>query len=151
MAELAARRIGRSEGVLLARAANGTDSTDWPQRCVAFLQDRLTEKQFLERALSGPPLATAKKQCEAYFYVAQVALAAGRLDDARSAFDRCLATGITGFVEFFLARRERARLGPIAPPLRAPLPAEPSSDDGDATPDVRVSVRTFPHASVPAT
>jgi lipoprotein NlpI len=48
---------------------------------------------------------------EAWFYIGQLHLSQGRVDDARAAFEQCRAQGITGYEEHIAAGFELARLG----------------------------------------
>ena len=51
------------------------------------------------------------KQCEAYFYVGQYLLIQGKRSEAVAMFQRDVATGLTGFIEYNAAKAELARLG----------------------------------------
>ena len=48
--------------------------------------------------------------CEAYFYLGQHALLAGRRRDARRLFQAVIDTGLTGFVEYHAAQAELRRM-----------------------------------------
>lgn len=112
LAELAARRIGKSELSLLKKVRQKSAPGSWPDVCLSFLSGHTTQDTLLKTAQQGDSLETAQKLCEAYFILAQVSLASG--DRARGVdfLESCIDTGITGYVEFRLARIELKRLAP---------------------------------------
>jgi lipoprotein NlpI len=133
MAELAARRVGKSQKPLLKRAAQSVRAGTWPEVCVRFLLGTVSEESLLREAQSGPALDVAQKLCEAYFIQGQVALAEGRRERGIELLQMCMGTGITGYVEFRLAKLELLRIEPAAleqnrrskPPASDSSPAEP--------------------------
>ena len=71
-------------------------------------------------------LRTTEQQCEAYFSLGEVALAAGDKGTAVREFENCVQSGIVGFIEYGLAKRDLERLRPPPP---AADPAEPKSPE----------------------
>ena len=70
----------------------------------------LPEKDFLAQAAQGTASRVIEQQCEAYYYVGITRLLAGDTAAAKEFFQKCLATNLTTFFEFFFARAELARL-----------------------------------------
>lgn len=112
MAELAARRLGQSEGNMIGRARQEARPGSWPDLCLGFLSGKVSEDVLIREAQQGDSLEVAQKFCEAYFILAQVALAAGNQAKGLDYLESCIETGITGYVEFRLARIELKRLSP---------------------------------------
>lgn len=131
MAELAARRIGLSERRLVDRARKQGRSGTWPDLCLGYLAGTYTEDALLHEAQQGDTLEVAQKLCEAYFILAQTSLASGDRKRGLDYLQSCIETGVTGFIEFRLARAELKRLAPereaSTHQWEAPAPAEPTA------------------------
>lgn len=112
LAELAARRLGKTEREMIVSARRQLRPGSWPDLCLAFLAGKISDDALLREAQQGDSIEAAEKLCEAYFIVAQVALAAGNTAKGMDYLESCIDTGITGFVEFRLARAELKRLSP---------------------------------------
>ena len=112
MAELAARRLGKSEHSMVGRARQQLRPGSWPDLCLAFLAGKISDDALLREAQQGDSMEAAQKLCEAYFILAQVALAGGNKSKGVDFLESCIDTGITGFIEFRLARIELKRLSP---------------------------------------
>lgn len=108
---------------------------DWPAAIQRHLAGEIDRSALLQAARDPFDMRTTEQQCEAYFTLGQIALAAGDRETAQRELENCVQSGIVGFIEYDLARRDLARLQPQSPP--APTPAEesapppvPSSKDG---------------------
>ncbi|PTY03803.1 hypothetical protein DB347_21485 [Opitutaceae bacterium EW11] len=112
MAELAARRVGRSEKRLVERARKHSASGSWPAVCLSFLAGACSDDVLLREAQEGDTLEVAQKLCEAYFILGQVSLASGDQKRGIDYLQSCIETGVTGFIEFRLARAELKRIAP---------------------------------------
>jgi lipoprotein NlpI len=112
MAELAARRIGQREFSLLERTRRTVRPASWAGVCLGYLMGSLNEDVLIREAQRGDTLAVAQRLCEAYFILAQVAIASGDQEKGIDWLESCIGTGITGFVEFRLARLELKRVAP---------------------------------------
>lgn len=127
MAELAARRAGVAEQKkLVTLALREVPRGSWVGTCLRFLDGELTERELLEVAGKGSDYDTLQKRCEAYFILAQIALAEGRRDEGVRRLRDCVDTGFTAFVEHRLAKRELSRLAP-EPGQKQPGERAPSS------------------------
>lgn len=136
MAELAARRSGESERRLLGISLEATPPNSWLAHCLWYLQGGLGAEDLLRRAREGGELTVAGQLSEAYFVLAQTSLAAGDQGAAIAHLESCIGTGMTGMIEFRLARQELRR---IAPEREARLrgAAEPTMTPGpNPTPPV---------------
>jgi lipoprotein NlpI len=112
LAELAARRLGDSERRLLERSLRRVDAASWVAACLRYLEGGLTAEELFQRAHEGGDLRVAEQLSEAHFVVAQAELAAGNLDRAIRELEACLSTGMSGMIEYRLARLELRRIAP---------------------------------------
>ena len=109
------------------RAAGGKE---WPEPILRFIAGEIDRRALLDAAHDSSDLRTTEQQCEAFFGLAQMALIKGDRDTAQREFESCVQTGIVGFIEFDLAKRELARLNahptvppePVSPPAAEPNP-----------------------------
>ena len=108
---IAARRDGHEDaGSELAAWLEGRERKDWPAPLGRYLIGEIGEAALLEAATAEDPARQAERRVEAYFYIGEIALAAGDEGKARQSFDAALETGAESFVEYLAARAERARL-----------------------------------------
>lgn len=140
LAELAARRLGESESRLVERSRRSVPAQAWVAACLGFVEGVLSADEFYGRAREGGDLRVAEQLSEAHFVVAQVELAAGNLDRGIQALEACISTGMSGMIEYRLARRELQRLAPErearlrqAPEAPEERPSLPPSFDRPAT------------------
>jgi lipoprotein NlpI len=106
---LVLRRQGAEEGtvgltVMLRGPGNG-----WTKAVAQFLSGTLTESDLLDQASVGDAKTVRRHQCEAYYYSGMAHLLKREPAKARSSFEQCTATGVTGAEEFTLAKAELAR------------------------------------------
>lgn len=122
MAELSERRNGGGNREALARARSRTKAASWQEAGIRFLLGELTEEQLLETARQGGKFDIVKHECEAYFWLAQLALANGDTAAGIQWLRRCVGTGFTAFIEYGIAREELERWAPAskAPPKDGP-------------------------------
>lgn len=99
----------------------------WPAAIQRHLAGEIDRAALLQAARAPFDMRTTEQQCEAYFTLGQVALAAGDKDAAQREFENCVQSGIVGFIEYDLARRELVR-------LRPPLPEAPPPPERNSTP-----------------
>lgn len=135
LADLAARRSGSSERRLVARTLEQVSPDSWMAHCLWYLQGGINDENLLRRAREGGELTVAAQLSEAYFLLAQTSLASGDQSSAIAHLESCISTGMTGMIEFRLARLELRRLAPDrearlrgatearATPDRAPAPS----------------------------
>lgn len=83
----------------------------WPGPIVSMFLSGMIPQAVLDVAPDSNAEARRGKPCEAYFYVGQYLLIQGRRSEAISMFQRAVATGLTGFIEYNAAKAELARLG----------------------------------------
>ncbi len=126
IAELAARRVGGTQKELLQVANRQIPSGSWPDTCLAFLIGKISDEQLLIEAQRGDSLEIAQRLCEAYFILGETALASGERSKAIDLLESCIGTGITGYVEFRLARQELRRLEGAETSRRKNLAPPPS-------------------------
>lgn len=141
-AYLAGLRRGESDRTSLE--ANRPAAGQWPAPIQDYLLGRIDRAELLRAARDTFDLRTTEQQCEAYFSLAQSALAKGDATAARRELENCVQSGIVGFIEYDLARRELERLGPPAKtpggdrpaPAPRPVPSESNSAErhGGGTP-----------------
>jgi lipoprotein NlpI len=112
LAELAARRIGDSERRLLERSRRSVPEDSWVAACLRFLEGDLTADDLFKRAREGGDLRIAEQLSEAHFVVAQTELASGNVDRGIRELEACISTGMSGMIEYRLARLELRRIAP---------------------------------------
>ncbi len=108
---LTQRLLHRDDGLAeLAGAVADMSDGYWGKKVGLYLTGALPEKDFLAQAAQGTIIRVSEAQCEAYYYVGMTRLIAGDTAAAKGFFEKCLATNVTNFFEFFFARAELARL-----------------------------------------
>jgi lipoprotein NlpI len=112
LADLSARRAGGTERRLVAKALEQVSPDSWDAHCLGYLQGGINEENLLRRAREGGELTVASQLSEAYFLLAQTSLASGDQASAVAHLESCISTGMTGMIEFRLARLELRRLAP---------------------------------------
>jgi lipoprotein NlpI len=83
---------------------------DWRKMVGLFLAGEIHEASFLALADQGDAKTVQGHQCEAFYYVGMVRLFQGETATAQTFFEKCLATGVSNFVEYDFASAELARL-----------------------------------------
>lgn len=126
LAELAARRVGKSDRRLLERSLRSVPKDSWVAECLRYVDGGLTAEALFKRAREGGDLRVAEQLSEAHFIVAQTELAAGNTDRGIRELEACISTGMSGMIEYRLARLELRRL---APDREARLRQEPRAPD----------------------
>ena len=122
MADLTARRLGLREIDLLQSARHSVTPDSWVENGIRFLLGELTEEELMARARQGPALDGLDHECEATFWIAEVALGAGRKEDGIKWLNRCVATGFMQDVELKIAKAELKRLIPEPDPKSRKAP-----------------------------
>ena len=95
----------------------------WPAPIRRYLAGEIDRAALLQAARDPFDLRTTEQQCEAYLSLGMVALAAGDKEAAQREFENCVQSGIVGFIEYDLARRELARLRGADQPSPSPSPS----------------------------
>jgi tetratricopeptide (TPR) repeat protein len=106
---LAARQSKRTTNDDLAKQVVSWPD-GWPKTVGRFLAGAVPEQAFLAQAAEGDTRTVREHQCEAFYYAGMVRLIAGDRVRAKDFFEKCLATQMTRFSEFILARAELTRL-----------------------------------------
>lgn len=117
MAHLAALRMGEREDELLRSARKRYPPGSWTDTGLRFLLGEVTETDLMMAARRGRLFDVIRQECEAYFWLAQIALADGRQADGIQWLRRCVSTGFVAYVQYTLARIELERL---VPPEKGP-------------------------------
>src|SRR5581483_4622914 len=89
----------------------GRIKSGWSRTLGSFLGGTIGEKELLAAAaIDGHDPTATERQCEAYYYLAQVRLHHHDIPGAIDALARCLATHVTYYFEYSLGIAERRRL-----------------------------------------
>lgn len=105
----AARRLGGTQAAhFVASEANGDITDAWQLRLLAFARGEIDEAQLLNFAKVDDYRRTKENLCEGYYNVGEMHLALGDTPGARANFERCVAVGVTTFVEHRMAIAELA-------------------------------------------
>ncbi len=109
---LAQARAGEEERAELRRNAERLrlDMADWPGPVIGMFLGDVDVQVVTDMGKPNATHADKERRCEAWFYVGQHELLAGRQDSARTLFKAVLRTGITNFFEFSAARAELRRM-----------------------------------------
>ena len=119
-AHLSGLRQRTGDSVWLRQHRVGT--AGWPAPIQRYLLGEIDRAALLQAARDTFDLRTTEQQCEAYFSLGEAALAAGDVETARREFENCVQSGIVGFIEYGLAKRELERLQML------PSAGEPKSE-----------------------
>ena len=104
----------------LAGVADGLADRKWAAPVVLFYAGQASEDDVLKAAASTDAAIDQQQKCEAYYYLAMAYLlklanvpgdAAAGAAKAREYLEKCVATGVTTFVEYRAAQAELDRLG----------------------------------------
>jgi len=124
MADLSARRIGGREEKLLRDNIVRFAGNAWLHAGMRYLLGEITDDQLIAVAREGTVFDIIQHECEGWFWIAQVRLAAGDKSGGVLALRRCVSTGFTAFIEYEIAKVQLQRLEPAekraAPDERAP-------------------------------
>jgi len=117
---LALHRSGQTQEALAYISGVAASLTDrkWAGPVVQFYAGRLPEDEVLKAAASADPKTDREQLCEAYYYLAMayhLKLGGVQVDAAAAAkvreyLEKCVATGVTNFVEYRAAQAELGRL-----------------------------------------
>jgi TPR repeat protein len=106
---------GDAATTLAASALAQVDEATWPKPVASFYLGKLGAKALLDKAKSPDPDREREQLCEAYYYLGQHHMIAGRRRQAVQMFQKSVATGVESFIEYKSALAELGRLGePIA-------------------------------------
>jgi lipoprotein NlpI len=101
----------KGEGVeAVVRELDTLGGSDWPRPIAEHLAGRLTESELLKSIGKEDPETSIQRYCEAYFYLGQQALIAGRASEATDYFRKTINTDVQAFVEWQYATLELARM-----------------------------------------
>jgi lipoprotein NlpI len=109
---LAASRAGQNSQADLETNAAKLNLTNWPGPVVQLYLGKITSAEFLTAATISDAKKNREQHCEAYFYLGEQALIAGRRIEARRLFQQSIDTGVTNFDEYDGAQTELKRLPP---------------------------------------
>jgi lipoprotein NlpI len=130
-AYLAGLRRGAPDVIWLRQ--HRASGAGWPVPIQRFLLGEIDRATLLQAARDTFDLRTTEQQCEGYFTLGEVALAAGDKETARREFENCVQSGIVGFIEYGLAKRELERLpasSPASVPAEKPTPPPAATGGG---------------------
>lgn len=100
-----------AQGVLMAYALqNNTDA--WPGPVIQSLLGNLSEQEALDAGVApASDYDTQRNLCEAYYYLGERRLMAGDTEGAAQFFTKAVETGITDYIEYYLALRQLENIG----------------------------------------
>jgi lipoprotein NlpI len=107
---LATSRADQSAHAGLEANAAKVKLTDWPGPVIQMYLGKMTTAQLLSAASDPDAEKDRGQHCEAYFYLGEQALIAGRRTEAKRLFQQSIDTGVTSFVEYAGAQSELKRL-----------------------------------------
>lgn len=107
-------KAGKTGRATLEQNAGQIDRTVWPGQVVDLILGKTTTAAVLSAASAPNTYKDRSQRCEAYFFLAENALIAGRRIEARRLFQQALATGATWEIQYAGAKEELKRLQPAA-------------------------------------
>jgi tetratricopeptide (TPR) repeat protein len=107
---LVLRRQGLDDGASGLRPAVLKWPESWPKKVGLFLIGATTESDFLKQAAIAGTQSVTEQQCEAYYYAGMLNLLKGDKARATEFFEMALATKLSPYPEYSLARAELNRL-----------------------------------------
>jgi len=110
MRYLSAARAGVKGTEALSAGAAKVDRSAWPGPVIDALLGRAAPDAVLAAAAQGDPAGRSGRECEAHYYLGEIALLKGDKATARSHFEKAVATGARDYVEYDAAKAELARL-----------------------------------------
>ncbi len=141
MAELSARRAtGQTDKATLLAARKKLPEKSWLYRQFDYLLGESSDEDLLKAAESGAWLQATVQECEAYYLMSQRALAEGRKEDGVKWLESCLNTGITGAIEYYMAKAELKRLAPERLERLDQPTFKPKKTEGETEPETTPSI-----------
>ena len=107
---IAQQRSGGDGKPELERAAKALGKAAWPAAIFELMLGRSTPAKLLKAAKHDDSQRQLEQECEAYYYIGQHHLIAGRNAAATKSFKNAVATGISNFIEYDAARAALALL-----------------------------------------
>jgi len=103
-------RAGQDGGPQLRSWLKARDATKWPTPVARMLLGEMGGTTLLRAARDADARKQLEHECEAYYYLAQRELIAGRTAQARRWLNKTVATNITDFIEYSGAVAELSRM-----------------------------------------
>jgi lipoprotein NlpI len=82
----------------------------WTKTLMNFFAGEFSNAELIALAGKVKDRTTAQRKCEAYYYVAEMRLAAGDIESAKRLYEKCIATKVTTYTEYRSSRCELKRL-----------------------------------------
>lgn len=103
---LASARAGQDGRNELEKNAEQINRTAWPRQVISLYLGKATQEEVLSSASDPDAKKNREQHCEAYFYLGEDALVAGRRSEAKRLFQQSINTGVTSFAEYAGAQAE---------------------------------------------
>lgn len=107
---LSRARSGQNAQAALKEDANADSLAQWPGPLVLHYMGAMDEAGVLRAIAEGPKSALKERQATGYFFLGALALELGNQAQARTYFEKTLATGAVDFRQYDAAERELDRL-----------------------------------------
>lgn len=108
---MARLRAGAADPADLRKRLGDMDLRVWPGPILRHYLGEVSPEAAVTAAESAPEgVARSERLCEAYFYIAELEIAAGRIEAGEAMLRKAAATDATWLVEWNTARAELARL-----------------------------------------
>ena len=104
------RRLNREPATAELAAIVDRWSGEWTKPLGQYLAGKITDGALLEIAARRRGRSADSRPCEAHYFIGLTELQAGRTEQAREHFEKCVALNLSSLVAFVLARAELARL-----------------------------------------
>jgi lipoprotein NlpI len=97
---LVQQKSGKPGAEDLQKNIEGIKMAVWPGPVLKFYLGSLDAEGVLAAAKDADALKAMAQRCEADFYLGEDALLRGKVEEARKLFQRCIATGLSAYVEY---------------------------------------------------
>lgn len=108
----ARERSGQDGKTPLAKAFRDIDQVAWPAPVFRHFLGKSSAAQVLAAAKDKEAQKQLEQECEAFYYVGQQLLIGGKTAQAKSMFEKSVATQITSFIEYAGSKAELSMLTP---------------------------------------
>ena len=103
---LAQARVGRDGSGELSKNATQIKLNEWPGQIISLFLSKMTPESVLAAAKDADPKKEREQHCEAYFFLGEYAMIAGKQEEARRLFQQSVDTGVSNFIEYTGAQAE---------------------------------------------
>ncbi|MCE1245047.1 MAG: tetratricopeptide repeat protein [Firmicutes bacterium] len=107
---LALMRQGKDGAGYFREYLEKNKDKEWPKPVFRMLSESITPAECLKMAVDGEKDKMMQRKCEAYFYIGEYYLIKNDKAKAKEYFEKCVATGVNYFNEYYFSKAELKKL-----------------------------------------